>query len=218
MTQQNSLVEPMGAMPLRREPRALPLDPSSPSSLRGLGLPIKTASAVAPAPTPEPTPEPVAATAAQRAFVDRLMPAALEAEQQTGIPAHFMVAQAALETGWGRAEPKGADGRPSYNIFGVKAGRNWQGPTVEATTTEVIAGLAQTRSERFRVYGSHAEAFADYAQLLAGNPRYAGVVGTREPQQFARGLQAAGYATDPNYASKLERVIGAGVLRQTAAS
>lgn len=213
MALQNPPVESLGAMPLHREPRAFPLDASSPSSLRGLGLPIKAAPAVLPAPTSEPA----AANAAQRAFVDRLMPAALEAEQQTGIPAHFMVAQAALETGWGRAEPKGADGRPSYNIFGIKAGRTWQGPTAEATTTEVIAGLAQTRSERFRVYGSHAEAFADYAQLLAGNPRYAGVLGTREPQQFARGLHAAGYATDPNYASKLERVISAGVLRQTAA-
>lgn len=214
MTQQNTPVEPLGTMPLRREPRALPFDPSSPASLRGLGLPPKTAPAVAPAPTSEP----VAANPAQRAFVDRLMPAALEAEQQTGVPAHFMVAQAALETGWGRAEPKGADGRPSHNIFGIKAGRDWQGPTVEAATTEVIAGLAQTRRERFRAYGSHAEAFADYAQLLAGNSRYAGVRGVREASQFARGLQAAGYATDPHYASKLERVIGAGVLRQTMAS
>ncbi len=214
MMQRNELVEPLGAMPLRREPRALPLDPSSPSSLRGLGLPPKAAPAVSPAPTSEP----LAASASQRAFVDRLMPAALEAEQQTGIPAHFMVAQAALETGWGRAEPKTADGRSSHNIFGIKVGRDWQGPTVEASTTEVIAGLAQTRSERFRAYASHAEAFADYARLLATQPRYAGVLGAREPQQFARGLQAAGYATDPNYASKLERVIGAGILRQTTVS
>lgn len=211
MTQRNELVEPLGAIPLRREPRALPLDPAS---LRGLGLPSKAAPAVSPAPTSASIP----ASAAQRAFVDRLMPAALEAEQQTGIPAHFMVAQAALETGWGRAEPRFADGRSSHNIFGIKAGRDWQGPTVEASTTEVIAGLAQTRSERFRAYASHADAFADYARLLANNPRYAGVMGVREPQQFARGLQAAGYATDPNYASKLERVIGAGILRPTTVS
>lgn len=213
---------PLGPLPLRREPTGLPFDAASPTTVRGLALPPamprardpgSASFAVPPAPTPE-----TAASPAQRAFVDRLLPAAMEAERQTGVPAHFMVAQAALETGWGRSEPTRGDGRASHNIFGVKAGRNWQGPTVEASTTEVIAGLAQTRVERFRAYGSYEEAFRDYANLLAGNPRYSNVLGTREPQQFARNLQAAGYATDPNYASKLERIIATSALRQTIAT
>jgi flagellar protein FlgJ len=167
--------------------------------------------------SPVPTFSAAAATGAQRAFVDRLLPAAVAAEQQTGIPAHFMVAQAALETGWGKSEPRRADGSPSFNIFGIKAGASWRGAAVEATTTEVIAGVAQTRVERFRAYGSYEEAFRDYASLLADNPRYAAVLGTQEPARFARGLQAAGFATDPLYASKLERIIGSTTLRQALA-
>lgn len=157
-----------------------------------------------------------AATAAQREFVQRLLPAALSAQQKTGIPAHFTVAHAALETGWGKSEPRGADGRQSFNLFGIKAGSGWRGASVEAVTTEVVAGVAQRRVERFRAYGSYAEAMNDYAQLLTNNPRYAGVLGAREPAQFAQGLQSAGFATDPNYASKLMSVIGGNTLRQAA--
>lgn len=155
-----------------------------------------------------------AATAAQREFVQRLLPAALSAQQKTGIPAHFTVAHAALETGWGKSEPRGTDGRQSFNLFGIKAGAGWRGVSVEAVTTEVIAGVAQRRVERFRAYGSYAEAINDYAQLLTNNPRYAGVLGAREPARFAQELQSAGFATDPNYASKLMGVMGSNTLRQ----
>lgn len=152
-----------------------------------------------------------------RAFVDRMLPVAVAAEQVTGIPARFLVAQAALETGWGKSEPRRADGSPSFNSFGIKAGANWRGATVDATTTEVVAGLAQSRVERFRAYGSYEEAFRDYASMLAGNPRYAAVLGAQEPARFARGLQAAGYATDPHYAAKLQSIIGGTTLRQALA-
>ena len=158
-----------------------------------------------------------AAAEPARAFVDRLLPVAVAAERVTGIPAHFMVAQAALETGWGKSEPRRADGRPSFNSFGIKAGANWRGATVDATTTEVIAGLAQTRVERFRAYGSYEEAFGDYANLLVSSPRYAAILGAQEPGRFARGLQAAGFATDPQYAAKLESIIGGTTLRQALA-
>ncbi|MDP2822954.1 MAG: flagellar assembly peptidoglycan hydrolase FlgJ [Sulfuritalea sp.] len=226
--------EPLGPLPLRPEPVAYPLDTSRSKSLRDLpvpatgpkavGRPASANIAVSPAPSAGDTATGSAggitlavggASPAQRAFVDRLMPAALNAERSTGIPAHFMVAQAALETGWGRSEPGRADGGSSFNVFGIKAGVGWKGATAEAATTEVIAGLAQTRVERFRAYGSYEEAFRDYANLLAGSPRYLSVLGAREPQHFARGLQAAGYATDPEYASKLERIIGGAALRQT---
>lgn len=160
----------------------------------------------------------VSPSAAVREFATRLWPAATEASRATGIPAHFMVAQAALETGWGRSEPRRADGSQSFNVFGIKAGRNWQGPVAEATTTEYVDGVAQKQVERFRAYGSYAEAFRDYAGLLAGNSRYAGVLGTQDAASFARGLQRAGYATDPMYAAKLERIIGGSTLRQALAA
>ncbi len=146
-------------------------------------------------------------------FVASVWPHAAAASQQTGIPPHFLVAHAALESGWGRAEPRFADGRPSHNLFGVKAGGNWQGAVVEAGTTEYVNGVAEQRVERFRAYGSYAEAFQDYAQLLTRSSRYAEVVASRDAGSFARGLQRAGYATDPLYAAKLERIIGGATLR-----
>lgn len=148
-----------------------------------------------------------AMTPAARDFVARVWPDAVEASRTTGIPASFMVAQAALETGWGRAEPRLADGRPSHNLFGIKAGRSWNGAAAEAETTEFVGGVAQRQTERFRAYGSYAESFRDYARLLTSSPRYAGVVGTQNATAFAQGLQRAGYATDPQYADKLTRII-----------
>jgi flagellar protein FlgJ len=147
-------------------------------------------------------------------FVSTLLPHALGASEATGIPAHFLVAHAALESGWGRSEPRFADGRSSYNLFGIKAGSHWQGAVVEARTTEYVDGVAEQRVERFRAYGSYAESFNDYAQLLAQSPRYAAVVGSRDAASFAKGLQRAGYATDPAYAAKLERIITGPTLRQ----
>ena len=151
--------------------------------------------------------------ASVRDFGNKLWPAAVDAARTTGIPPQFMVAQAALETGWGKSEIRHADGSPSYNIFGIKAGRNWAGPVVEANTTEYVDGVSQKQLEKFRAYGSYAEAFHDYASLLANSPRYAGVVGTQDPVSFARGLQRGGFATDPMYAAKLERIIAGPNLR-----
>jgi len=146
-------------------------------------------------------------------FVNRLWPSAQDASRTTGIPAHFMIAQAALETGWGKSELRHADGKPTYNLFGIKAGRSWNGAVAEATTTEYVNGVAQKSVERFRAYKSYAEAFNDYASLLASNPRYAGVLNQQDPSAFAKGLQQAGYATDPMYADKLTRIIGGATLR-----
>lgn len=148
-----------------------------------------------------------------RDFVSDLWPHALKASRVTGIPPHFMIAQAALETGWGRHEPRHADGRPSHNLFGIKAGKGWSGPVVETMTTEFESGCAQTRVERFRAYASRAEAFEDYARLISSDPRYADVIGQRDAAAFAQGLQRAGYATDPGYADKLARIIGGATLR-----
>lgn len=149
-----------------------------------------------------------------QSFVAQLWPQAQDAARSLGVPPHFLVGQAALETGWGKSQLKKADGSPSYNLFNIKAGKNWTGDTVEATTTEYENGQAVTRRERFRAYHSYAEAFSDYAKLIGSSPRYANVVGKNDPQQFAQALQNAGYATDPAYAGKLARVINGSSMRQ----
>ncbi|AGP44986.1 flagellar assembly peptidoglycan hydrolase FlgJ [Serratia plymuthica] len=140
-------------------------------------------------------------------FVARLSIPARVASQQSGIPHQLIVAQAALESGWGQREIPTADGSPSYNLFGIKAGGSWDGPVTEITTTEFEQGAAKKIKARFRVYGSYVEAIADYVKLLTNNPRYADVAAARSPEQAAHALQQAGYATDPQYANKLVSVI-----------
>jgi len=142
------------------------------------------------------------------AFQQRLAPHAEEASRATGIPAKSMFGQAPLETGWGRRGIVGADGTNSHNLFGIKATGGWKGKVVETATTEYVNGVPQTRMEKFRAYDSYADAFRDYANLLRSNPRYQHVLANaQDVTGFAQGLQKAGYATDPNYAAKLTRII-----------
>lgn len=152
-----------------------------------------------------------------RDFVNRVWAHAGEASRSTGIPAHFMVGQAALESGWGRGELRRADGSPSYNLFNIKAGSSWKGAVVEVPVTEYANGRPYTETARFRAYGSYSEAFRDYANLLRSSPRYAEVLGQTDAAGFARSLQQAGYATDPMYADKLTRIIGGATLRTALA-
>ena len=142
------------------------------------------------------------------AFVQRVLPHAREASASTGIPARFMMGQAALETGWGRTEIRGADGQNSHNLFGIKAGSSWRGRTVDIVTTEYVNGKPQKQVDTFRAYDSYADSFRDYANLLRSNPRYQNVIAQgQDAAGFAQGLQQAGYATDPKYAQKLMGVI-----------
>ena len=141
-------------------------------------------------------------------FVQQHTRAAEAVQAETGIPAPFMLAQAALETGWGKREIVGRDGTNSHNLFGIKAGGNWKGPTVEVTTTEYIGGQPRKMIQKFRAYANEAESFADYARLMTNSPRYAKVVErAADAKAFAMGLQKAGYATDPLYGQKLGAVI-----------
>lgn len=141
-------------------------------------------------------------------FLDRMAGPAAEASRMTGIPAKFMLGQAALESGWGKREIRGMDGSPSNNLFGIKATGGWKGKVVEAVTTEYVNGVAQKRIEKFRAYDSYADSFRDYANLLRSNPRYESVLANAtDLNSFAQGLQRAGYATDPQYAAKLTRII-----------
>ena len=141
-------------------------------------------------------------------FTQKLSQHAEQASLNSGVPAKFMLGQAALESGWGRREIKAADGSTSHNLFGIKAGASWHGKTVDAMTTEYANGVAYQKVEKFRAYDNYADSFKDYARLLTDNPRYQDVLRSGgDAVQFAQALQKAGYATDPAYAEKLTRVI-----------
>jgi flagellar protein FlgJ len=143
-----------------------------------------------------------------QAFQQKLAGHADEAERVTGIPAKFMLSQAALETGWGKREIRNQDGSSANNLFGIKAGPGWKGKVATAVTTEYVNGVPQTRTEKFRAYDSYADSFKDYAKLITNNPRYEKVLANaKDAAGFAHGLQKAGYATDPLYAAKLSKII-----------
>ncbi|KHT18028.1 flagellar assembly peptidoglycan hydrolase FlgJ [Pectobacterium carotovorum] len=140
-------------------------------------------------------------------FVSQISLPAQIASQHSGIPHHLIIAQAALESGWGQREIPTEDGRPSHNLFGIKAGSSWNGPTTEITTTEYEQGVAKKVKASFRVYDSYIEAIGDYVKLLTNNPRYSAVMSAGTAEQAAHALQKAGYATDPQYAQKLVSMI-----------
>lgn len=140
-------------------------------------------------------------------FLDAILPAAEKAAAQLGVSPRNLIAQAALETGWGRSLPRSADGRVSFNFFGIKATGGWRGGSVASSTIEVLEGRAQRMVERFRAYSSVDESVADHARLLGGNARYAAVRGTGDDAHaFGSALQRGGYATDPGYTRKIVQV------------
>ncbi|MFM0338726.1 flagellar assembly peptidoglycan hydrolase FlgJ [Paraburkholderia fungorum] len=142
------------------------------------------------------------------AFVNKLAEPAQAASAATGIPARFIIGQAALESGWGKSEIRKVDGSTSHNVFGIKATKDWTGKTVSTVTTEYVNGKPQRTVEKFRAYDSYQEAMTDYASLLKGNPRYAQVINSsHDVNGFANGMQRAGYATDPHYARKLMSIM-----------
>jgi flagellar protein FlgJ len=172
---------------------------------------------VAVPPTPSAAPGTARPSASQSAFVQRHAQAAARVEQSSGIPAAFMLGQAGHETGWGRSEITMADGTPSFNLFGIKATGGWNGKVAEITTTEYVDGVAQKVVAKFRAYDSYEDSLRDYARLITQSPRYAQVSQqTGSVQAWASGLQRAGYATDPDYASKLSRAINTTLQLQRA--
>ncbi|MEB6378919.1 flagellar assembly peptidoglycan hydrolase FlgJ [Leclercia adecarboxylata] len=154
---------------------------------------------------PESNDEPL--TGDSKDFLAQLSLPARLASQQSGVPHHLILAQAALESGWGQRQIRRENGEPSFNIFGVKASGSWKGPTTEITTTEYENGEAKKIKAKFRVYSSYLEALSDYVGLLSRNPRYAAVTQAATAEQGAQALQNAGYATDPQYARKLTSMI-----------
>jgi flagellar protein FlgJ len=143
-----------------------------------------------------------------RAFQEKLGGHAAEAEAVTGVPAKFMLGQAALETGWGKRMIRNADGSSANNLFGIKAGPGWKGKVATAVTVEYVNGQPHQKVQRFRAYDTPADSFKDYARMLANNPRYEKVLNAaHDASAFAHGLQRAGYATDPHYGTKLSKII-----------
>ncbi|WP_277960465.1 flagellar assembly peptidoglycan hydrolase FlgJ [Pseudomonas sp. RIT-To-2] len=140
-------------------------------------------------------------------FVQRLAGPARQAARSSGVPAELILAQAALETDWGRRKIPTGSGEDSHNLFGIKAGGRWRGASTEVMTTEFQDGEMRKQLQSFRAYPSDEAALADYTRLLGGNANYAGVLSARDPLQAAHALQKGGYATDPDYASKLIAVM-----------
>ena len=183
---------------------------SNPAAGTAPGTPVK-----APLPAPLGSYKP---TSNQSGFVQRHAADAAKVERDSGLPSGYMLGQAGHETAWGQHEIKMKGGAPSFNLFGIKAGAGWTGKVAEVTTTEFVNGAAQKVVAKFRAYGSYEESFRDYARLITQSPKYAQVPQqTASAQAYASGLQRAGYATDPDYVSKLTRAINLTLQLQRAA-
>ncbi len=140
-------------------------------------------------------------------FVATMLPMAEQAAKRIGIDPRYLVAQAALETGWGKSVMRQQDGSSSHNLFGIKTGSSWQGPQARAITSEFRDGQMVKETAEFRSYDSYQDSFHDLVTLLQSNNRYQDVLKSADkPEQFVRELQKAGYATDPDYASKITQI------------
>lgn len=157
----------------------------------------------------EPHPDP------RTRFVQRVLPYARKAAAMLKVAPQFLIAQAALETGWGRHPIRTSSGTDSNNVFGIKAGSRWDGQRAAVQTQEYVQGQAHTVRADFRAYDSVAESFEDYARLLLNAPRYKDALGNgNDGAGFARALQRGGYATDPQYADKILRIANGSTLNK----
>lgn len=148
-------------------------------------------------------------------FIQKLMPAAKQAAQKLGLEPLALLAQAALETGWGQRTFKTAEGNNSFNFFGIKAHNSWQGDVAVVDTLEYRQGVAQKEKAKFRAYESPEQSLGDYVDFIKSNPRYQQAVAMADnPKAYFQQLQAAGYATDPNYAQKILAVFNSETFKQ----
>lgn len=145
--------------------------------------------------------------AAQTRFIDQVRPYAERAAARLGIDPDILVAQAALETGWGQFVPRNAEGESSHNYFGIKADSRWHGDRVTHRTTEFQGGRARAQVASFRAYPSAEQSFEDYAEFVSQQPRYEQALKAGSPQRYLNELQRAGYATDPHYAEKILSIL-----------
>ncbi len=148
--------------------------------------------------------EPEVAQTKQQRFIETVRPYAEKAASKLGTNADILIAQAALETGWGQAVQRHQDGRSGFNLFNIKATKNWQGPTVSKFTVEFKDGIARREHANFRAYTSMDESFNDYVNYIKSNPRYEQALKVSDnPLAYINTLANSGYATDPRYASKV---------------
>ena len=151
-------------------------------------------------------------------FIATMMPMAEKAARRLGVEPRYLVAQAALETGWGKSMIRQKDGSNSHNLFGIKA-TNWSGESAMARTTEYVNGRAVKQVEGFRAYASFEQSFDDFVSLLQNSDRYQSAVNAGgDSERFVRELQKAGYATDPQYARKVSQIARRMEAYQTVAS
>jgi len=177
------------------------------------------ASGVAASVTPATSAAPPATAQTASGFVDEVLPAIRTAAQSLGLNPLALLAQAALETGWGKRMARTADGSPSLNLFGIKADDSWGGARATANTVEYSGGVAMQRQAAFRAYGSIEESVNDFANLLKNSPRYARTVAAGpDAQAYVDSIGRSGYATDPEYANKLNDILHSGTLRAAAAA
>ncbi len=163
-----------------------------------------------------PAGHPLAQTPAE--FVHRVMPTIRRAAAALGVNPLGMLAQAALETGWGQRLPRTADGTSSLNLFGIKAGEEWTGARATADTVEFSNGVATPRRTAFRAYGSIEESVGDFARLLRNSPRYRDAVAAgADAEAYIHGIGKSGYASDPDYANKLNQILNSGTLQAALA-
>jgi flagellar protein FlgJ len=147
-------------------------------------------------------------------FISQVMPTIRRAAEVLGVSPLGLLAQAALETGWGKRMARTAAGAPSLNLFGIKADDSWEGPRASANTVEFSGGVATQRHTAFRAYGSIEESVSDFARLLGSSPRYRDAVAAgADPQAYVESIGKSGYATDPQYANKLNDLLNGSTLR-----
>jgi peptidoglycan hydrolase FlgJ len=152
-------------------------------------------------------------------FVNRMMPSIQRAASALGVDPKGMLAQASLETGWGQRMPRTANGSPSHNLFGIKAGDEWTGARASADSIEVINGVASPRRTSFRAYASVEESVNDFANLLKNSPRYREVLAAGgNAGAYIAAMGKSGYATDPDYSNKLNQILGGDTLQSALAA
>ncbi len=148
-------------------------------------------------------------------FVQDLWPHAQKAASKLGVSADVLVAQSALETGWGKHAMKKADGSIAFNLFGIKAGNDWVGQSVSQNTLEFRDGIMQQEKAHFRAYDSVSDAVDDYVEFVQSRSRYADALKHGGSDlHYVKGLQKAGYATDPDYARKINNIINSQTFKQ----
>ncbi len=162
---------------------------------------------------------PAAFDGSPEAFVDALWPVAEQAAAKINLPPEALLAQAALETGWGRHVMQHGTGDSSHNLFGIKADSRWQGDKVMVSTLEYRDGVALNTRANFRAYESFEHSFSDYVDFVQRNPRYQQALAqTNDPKAYFSALQEAGYATDPAYAQKIQRILDSESMQRAAQS